>query len=220
MGNPRVCKSDEETDVRFISRDNRDLGRGSWMVEGLYIIDDFYNNPDEVRENALKLDFSVGGNYPGLRTKPEPIEQREYIKSWFEQIMNKQITHFDGGYNTAFQFTKEEDNTWIHHDDTTWAGVLYLTPNPPIESGTALYRHKETGISMWDGVKDSDSDFNYSEEDTTDQSKWDRLVTIGNVYNRLILYRGFYYHRSDLPGFGKDKYDGRLFQPFFFDSVS
>ena len=32
MGNPRVCKSDEETDVRCISRDNRDLGRDSWVV--------------------------------------------------------------------------------------------------------------------------------------------------------------------------------------------
>jgi len=32
-------------------------------------IDDFYSNPMEVREFALKQDFEVRGNYPGMRTK-------------------------------------------------------------------------------------------------------------------------------------------------------
>ena len=67
---------------------------------------------------------------------------------------------------------------------------------------------------MWDGVNDSETDFNYSQE-TSDLTKWDRILTIGNVFNRLVLYRGAYYHRSDVGGFGKDKYDGRLFQTFF-----
>jgi hypothetical protein len=33
------------------------------------IIDDFYNNPLDVREFTLKQEFSVVGNYPGFRTK-------------------------------------------------------------------------------------------------------------------------------------------------------
>ena len=32
------------------------------------IIDDFYSNPEEVREFALSQDFNVDGNYPGHRT--------------------------------------------------------------------------------------------------------------------------------------------------------
>jgi hypothetical protein len=32
-------------------------------------IDDFYANPDEVREFALNQEFKVRGNYPGQRTK-------------------------------------------------------------------------------------------------------------------------------------------------------
>ena len=32
-------------------------------------IDDFYSNPMEVREFALKQEFKVRGNYPGLRTE-------------------------------------------------------------------------------------------------------------------------------------------------------
>ena len=34
------------------------------------IIDDFYNNPYEVREFALRQDFNVTGTFPGYRTKP------------------------------------------------------------------------------------------------------------------------------------------------------
>jgi hypothetical protein len=32
-------------------------------------IDDFYENPMEVRDFALKQEFKVRGNYPGQRTK-------------------------------------------------------------------------------------------------------------------------------------------------------
>ena len=39
------------------------------MAYNLIIIDDFYNNPEEVREFALAQDFDVDGNYPGHRTK-------------------------------------------------------------------------------------------------------------------------------------------------------
>ena len=70
---------------------------------------------------------------------------------------------------------------------------------------------------MWD-PNNPITDFNYSPTETNDLTKWDRILTIGNVFNRLVLYRGTYYHRSDVAGFGKDKYDGRLFQTFFFDT--
>ena len=36
----------------------------------LMIIDNFYTNPDSVRNYALSQPFDVTGNYPGARTKP------------------------------------------------------------------------------------------------------------------------------------------------------
>jgi hypothetical protein len=42
---------------------------------------------------------------------------------------------------------------------------------------------------------------------------------MGNVYNRLILYRGTLYHRSMIPGFGDSVETGRLTQVFFFDTI-
>ena len=66
----------------------------------------------------------------------------------------------------------------------------YLTPNPPLDSGTAIYENEE-------------SDMN---------------IGVGNVYNRLVAYRGkVLYHRSILPGFGNTLETSRLTQTFFFD---
>jgi hypothetical protein len=36
----------------------------------LMIIDNFYTDPDNVRNFALAQPFNVTGNYPGARTKP------------------------------------------------------------------------------------------------------------------------------------------------------
>ena len=38
------------------------------MGVSLIIIDNFYNNVDDVREFALQQNFNVDGNYPGHRT--------------------------------------------------------------------------------------------------------------------------------------------------------
>ena len=48
-------------------------------------------------------------------------------------------------------------------------------------------------------------------------TKWTPIVQVANIFNRLIMYRGEYYHRSVRPGFGKNQFDGRLFQTFFFN---
>ena len=48
-------------------------------------------------------------------------------------------------------------------------------------------------------------------------SKWEVVDVVANKFNRLVLYRGDLFH-SSLDYFGKDKYDGRLFQTFFFNT--
>ena len=53
--------------------------------------------------------------------------------------------------------------------------------------------------------------------DHIDYTKWEMIDRIGNVYNRLIMYRGDLFHVS-LDYFGKDIQDGRLFQTFFFNT--
>jgi hypothetical protein len=56
-----------------------------------------------------------------------------------------------------------------------------------------------------------------SGDDTQDYTKWEMVDRVGNVFNRLIMYRADNYHVS-LDYFGKDLHDGRLFQVFFFNT--
>jgi hypothetical protein len=180
----------------------------------LIVIENFYQDPWNIREYALEQTFDVQGNYPGYRTKCLEEPQFSDMKKRFEKILNIKITCWPTEYNTAFQFTTAKDETWIHHDETVWAGVLYLTPDPPIESGTSIYRNKNTKVFYHDPNNEK---INYDKIKIV-ESDWEQVASIGNIFNRLVLYHGKYFHRSLLPGFGDTKDNGRLFQTFFFDT--
>lgn len=188
------------------------------MKQTFLIFDDFYENPYAVRERVLQQPFSKTADYyPGRRTGIETPEQMLHLKEQLENILHKEITQFPTAYNTGYQCTIQGDDSWIHHDNTRWAGVVFLTPNAPIEAGTGTFRHKSTKIDRWDGIQGSPSDFN-GQDHLRDLSQWEATNLAGNVFNRLVLYNGFMYHRSIVPGFGTDKYTGRIIQNFFFDT--
>ena len=50
-----------------------------------------------------------------------------------------------------------------------------------------------------------------------DLTKWQKVDTVGNVFNRLILFNSNRFHMS-MDYFGDSKETGRLFQLFFFST--
>ena len=211
----------------------------------LFIVDDFHPKPFELRNFALKQNFNIDGNYPGHRTRsflrdidyqletgPKPEEVPNY-KSTIMQRLADVVRPFageviwwgdnieSGGYSGAFQYTTARDTSWIHTDDTThWAGVLYLTPNAPITSGTGLFKHKLTGWKTHPYFDNGEINVNLRDllyYDGWDKTKWDMHSMVGNVFNRLILYKADQWHQS-LDYFGHDVNDGRLFMTFFFNT--
>lgn len=179
------------------------------MRLNLIIVDDFYSNPDAVRNFALSQEFSVKGNYPGARTKPFFTEDVKQAIEHYMQFAGKITNTFENsGYTGAFQVATANDRTWIHSDPhNMWAGVCYLTPDAPHSGGTGLFRHKATGEHT--RITQDHEGYDYT--------KYDLFDRIGNKYNRLILYRGDLFHAS-LDYFGDNYENGRLFQTFFFDT--
>lgn len=180
------------------------------MKLNLVIAEDFYDNPDEVRAFALSQPFDVVGNYPGARTKPFMNDSMKTTISRLVGPTAGPVTNWyeESGFTGAFQLCTAADRTWIHADSfNTWAGVCYLTPNAPLSGGTSLYRHKATGHH-----EKIDADY-----ESYDYTKWEVVDRIGNVYNRIVLYRGNLFHAS-VDYFGSNMQDGRLFQTFFFDT--
>lgn len=183
------------------------------------VVDDFYINPWQVREFALKQEFAVRGNYPGQRTVSF---LNDSLKNTIQSIVGPHagnVTYWsEDQYTGSYQYTVATDRSWIHADSTTdWAGVCYLTPDAPLSSGTGLFRHIETGRRSYDYKTEKPEDAQEAWDECQDMTKWEIVDRIGNVFNRLILYRADNFHVS-LDYFGKNIYDGRLFQVFFFNT--
>jgi hypothetical protein len=175
----------------------------------LLIVDNFYEDPDAVREYALRQEFDVTGNFPGVRTKPYlPDDVKAAIEYWMSFAGPVTNWFEDSGYTGSFQLATAEDRTWIHPDHfNKWAAVCYLTPDAPHTAGTGLFRHRSTGEHRRvEGLHEG-----------YDLTKWDLFDVVGNKYNRLVIYRGDLFHAS-LNYFGDSKENGRLFQTFFFDT--
>jgi hypothetical protein len=193
---------------------------------GLIVIDNFYNNPYETREYILTQNFSVKGNYPGQRTVSFANEHlkgmiQKYIEPFGGKITEFPIPKEDGSdastiYNGSFQFTTSRDRSWVHIDGyNNWAGVLYLTPDAPLSSGTSFYRFHDGAtcardIQLLSNKEDTD-------RCSQDMTKWQKVDQVGNVFNRLILFNSNRFHMS-MDYFGDSKENGRLFQVFFFST--
>jgi hypothetical protein len=176
----------------------------------LIVIDNFYDNPIAIRELALRSSFDQTGNYPGKRTLP--IYCNAALGNNLAEFIGEKIKVFGGNDNGAFQITTGDNTSWIHADEgVMWAGVVYLTPDAPQNTGTVFYKHKTSGSrTSKEGVQNKDANGN-------NQELWEITDRVANIFNRLILYRGHLWHKSD-NYFGDCLENGRLFQVFFFET--
>jgi len=191
------------------------------MKTDIIVVDNFYKDPQAVRNFALSQDFDMKGNYPGHRTRQLATEN---IKEKFQEMLkfNGKLTNFsfikdpNSISNGCFQITTSYDRSWIHNDEPeNWAGIIYLTPNAPLNAGTSFYILNEITTEIKDIKSYSDNDS--IKEYTSDLTKWKIVDKIGNVFNRLILFNSKRFHMSD-DYFGTTKENGRLTQVFFFST--
>jgi len=153
------------------------------------IIDNFFEDPDSIRNYALNLEYrSPNRNnheyWLGYRSFAHCRELEEYIflkiKS-YNQNINKLLYFFH------FTLTEtKKTSPWdfedykIHTDMFRFAGVIYLYPQPPKNTGLCFYN--ENKIFMH---------------------------SVENIYNRFIFYPGNFFHAPD-NFFGDSKENGRL----------
>ena len=104
----------------------------------------------------------------------------------------------------------------IHSDLQSYAGVIFISPDAPPQTGTSFYRSKKYPTIRSVHSKDSHYDEIY-ENDYYDRTRFDLVDTIGNVYNRLVIWNARMIHSAS-EYFGNDINNSRLFQLFFFDT--
>jgi hypothetical protein len=200
------------------------------------VLDNFYENPDLVRQFALSLDYYTDpeGRWPGKRT----ATLDEVNQSFFETFCNKLFGLFYDlddkfiNYNLATTFQSvsnysenpdSELNTgWIHQDvECICSGVIYLNPNPQENTGTSVYSRidgENNGLTQSEKFKlylgkEPVNESEYAEQILENNNKFEETVSIKNVYNRMILFEGGVFH--GVPSYYSSSSEPRLTQVFF-----
>jgi hypothetical protein len=185
-------------------------------MHGVWIVDNFYSDPDAIREFALKQEYHQGGfgrGYIGCRTYQQFLFPG--LKERFEEIMGRKITKWEEhGMNGRFQYSMEGEPLVYHCDSQKWAGMIYLTPDAPYRSGTGTWAVKGTDIRH-NSHPDIMKGFRPGSQNL-DRTIFERVDDFGNVYNRLVIFNAGYLH-SATDYFGFTPENCRLWHMFFFD---
>jgi len=179
----------------------------------MWIIDDFYDDPDSVREFAMNQKFYDDPGFIGKRTREQFFFPG--MKEKFEQIMGKKITVWEGhGMNGRFQHNVGGEAVTWHTDFQKFAGLIYLTPNAPYSAGTRMCAYKKNRIRHCSDPRIMDC---FNQITFLDGTLYEDVDVVGNVYNRLVIYDGGLIHAAS-EYFGDSLDNCRLWHMFFFDT--
>ncbi|MCC5869294.1 MAG: hypothetical protein JJU27_12345 [Gammaproteobacteria bacterium] len=180
----------------------------------LIVIDDFLDDPDEVRAVALAQPFEKM-HCAGLRTAQRFLHLAPY-RERFEAALSRTLNHWDdNAANGRFQCCFASDAIPYHSDSQSYAAVLFLTPNAPMEAGVSFFqgtrsglRRRSTDPALMALTFGADAEF--------DRSRWLEVDRVANLYNRLVLFDAHLAHGASAY-FGDRLENARLFQNFFFN---
>lgn len=198
------------------------------------IVENFYENPDEIRKFALKQKFSychelenIDYVFPGCRTK----ELFDLDKNLYEKVCKKLVSVFHNtqhdnmrwAISTSFQVVEGKFERGVLHQDsnTIFAGVIYLTPDAPIAAGTSLFKpNKSFDEEKYQAaLKLNDENFRANRAVCTEyHHMFDETVRVNNIYNTLIIFNAQTYHAAN-HFFGDSLENGRMAQVFFITKI-
>jgi len=197
------------------------------------IADNFYKNPDLVRNLAIRIPPSknqrIRNNLPGGRINAFYL--MDHMGPIFDRILEKEYPqiwlHFPQGHikrsfrdstfmvNVMSDEIMEPRTPHIDHPDfRSFAAMIYLNTPEECSGGTGFY--------TFDG-KDSGTETRLNKTDNHytpmfvngDMGDWKMTNMIEMKYNRMVLYQSKYYHAAYIE---KDKFVNglyRLNQMFF-----
>lgn len=189
----------------------------------LIVVNDFYDNPDMVRQFAIKnLPFQKSDYHRGKRTAGRYILNG--TKEKLEEIIGRKITNWNHAEyaNGAFQYCTSTDPIVYHVDSQSYAAMVYLTPDAPLESGTSFFKSKVTGATSFEDINNEFEEYQETFRGLSkdlnfyDKTQFELIDTVGNVYNRLVIFNAKAIHAA-AEYFGDSIETSRFFHLFFFD---
>lgn len=191
--------------------------------KNLLVVDNFYADPDLVRNYAInELSYEPSGYHKGRRSTDR--FELNGTKEKLEEILGRGIKNWnhDGYANCRFQYCTAEDPIVFHCDNQQFAGIVFLSPDAPLTSGTATYQSRVTKARRFNFDEFGNEIFNQTfkgygnEVNFYDGSSFDMVDRVANVYNRLVIWDAQTIHAAT-QYYGSSINDSRFFQLFFFD---
>lgn len=217
----------------------------AWLAElDLHILDDCLPDPLAYRQQALQLPFHAeryaGQNYPGLQTDGQNVAAlMQVIANQLGKTI-KYISPDNGSYRVSFADSVARSDIHVDNESgaefVTYAAVLYLNLPQQCQGGTRFWQHQASGWrrrlpedavrqagyadfksfqQRWLPRHEAGAAFNAMQQQRRD---WLPILDVPMQFNRLIMYRGDYFH-SIGEVFGDDLQNARLVQLFFFDVI-
>ena len=196
-----------------------------------WVVDDFYAAPDRVRAHALRMPFRQVPGFAGWRTPPHHARG---IRSRLARALGvsvvgwstdrKNLAFGNGSFFKGFSVGPYADPVAVHVDTPTdyLTTVVDLTPNPPRDSGTSFWQHRETGLvaaptpadSRRLGATVAELAARLNREGQLPE-KWIEVARVENRCNRAVAFPSGVLH-SATRHFGRTLNGGRLYQSFRF----
>lgn len=232
------CETGQANLPMWIPEDSLDEGEPSGppsvffnrRMPHMLIVDNFYKDPDDVREFALQQEFAPNEkNFKGKRTTERFLWP--FLKEEFERLLGRPIVDWlNQPCNGCFQITGFNDPLVYHSDLQSYAAGIYLTPDAPLSAGTSFWKDKNHGCRRPpnhplefdrfadDAGRGAAAEEIYSEFNILHQDNWELVDKVGAVYNRLAIWDAQMIHSaSSYEGLESDIADkARLVQLFFF----
>ena len=195
-----------------------------YIYRKVFIVDDFYKNPDEIREYALSCerttDQEICGGLIGSRVVEDRQDMIDNLRPVFSDLCQheewKNLEYDDAEFQEKWDNMKFMVNHTTHDDinerfsktifcnthhkdniDTKWAALVYLNTPEECDGGTDFYKF----------IEDHPYDFGYN-------IKKDIKLTMEMKYNRMVLYEARHTHGAILNRSMFKEYP-RLAQVFF-----
>jgi hypothetical protein len=201
------------------------------MILPTTIVDNFLEDPDSIREYALKQEYTADpeGNWPGTRSPllseinpslANHVTRR--IMALFWDVKNTEV--FWESYG-GFQLVKQEfQQGWVHQDNGDLIiAIIYLTPNADPATGTSLYRRNNIVEPIdpqwgrdkcWGNTTNNWTSERYKTSRELNNSRYTETLRVANVYNRLFVTDSSQYH--GVPAYETGLAEERLTMTFFF----
>lgn len=188
------------------------------MRSTFVVVDDFYDDPDDVRDRALQLSYRRPEDvyYPGVvAATPDDIEQAMTAFSRLLGGIDIKCRRDEG----AFRITTEADmatrRSLVHVDTPDFSAIIHLSKLE--KGGTYFYRHKALGLERVSEEDNRRLEVRAAiERDTLNLGAWEQVHMIPMKYNRLLVFDGKYFHSGPARLTGHTLAEGRITQNFFF----